>query len=352
MLKFFEAAVPPATKGAALHSQGGQQMTTIIPVAGGKGGVGKSLFTANLGIALAELGHAVIVADLDLGGSNLHSFLGLANDAPGIGDFLIARRGDLQDLLVPTATAGLRFLPGDGRTPLMASITHAQKSRLLRELRKLPARYLLLDLGAGSSLHTLDLFLMAPRGLVVTVPEMPAMMNAMAFLKNAVFRMISSEIGRREPLKKMVEASRSRPLEEQNLTMAELIGQIARVDAAAGSRLQQLCRQLTPRLIFNLGEEPDDLAVFAKMERSLRERLQLQTECFGFIYADPTARQAIRKGQPLLNWRRDSLAAQGIERIADRLVRLWDEPLPDSLERLLRDTRQHYRGAEKEAATG
>lgn len=326
-------------------------MTTIIPVAGGKGGVGKSIFTANLGIALAELGHSVIVADLDLGGSNLHTFLGLANDAPGIGDFLIARRGDLQELLVPTATAGLQFLAGDGRTPLMANISHAQKMRLLRALRKLPARYLLLDLGAGSSLHTIDFFLMANRGILVTVPEIPAMMNAMAFLKNAVFRLIQSEISRRAPLKKIVEAARTRPLEKQNLTVGALLAQITDLDAAAGARLQQLCRQLTPRLIFNQGEEPDDLAPFASMERNLRERLELHTECFGYIAADPLVRQAIRKGQPLLTWRRDSPAAQGIERIADRLVRLWDKPLPDSLERLLRDTRQHYPGVEKAAAT-
>jgi flagellar biosynthesis protein FlhG len=325
-------------------------MITIIPIAGGKGGVGKSLFTANLGIALAELGHSVIVADLDLGGSNLHSFLGLANDTPGIGDFLIARRSDLHELLVPTATPGLRFLPGDGRTPLMANISHAQKVKLIRTLRKLPARYLLLDLGAGSSLHTLDFFLTAPRGMVVTVPEIPAMMNAMAFLKNVVFRMISSEVSRREPLKKIFEHARSRPLEEQNLTVAELLVQIARVDAAAAARLQQLCRLLTPRLVFNLGEAPDDLAPFGNMERNLRERLELHAECFGFICADPLVRQALRQGQPLLTWRRDSLAAQGIERIADRLVRLWDQPLPDSLERLLRDTRQQYHGVMKTVA--
>ena len=64
---------------------------TIIPIASGKGGVGKSFITANLAIALAKLGKQVIVADLDFGGSNLHTCLGIHNTHPGIGDFLRAR---------------------------------------------------------------------------------------------------------------------------------------------------------------------------------------------------------------------------------------------------------------------
>ncbi len=44
---------------------------TIIPVASGKGGVGKSVITANLSVSLAEKGCRVVAVDLDLGGSNL-----------------------------------------------------------------------------------------------------------------------------------------------------------------------------------------------------------------------------------------------------------------------------------------
>ncbi len=84
---------------------------TIIPVAAGKGGVGKSFLTANLAIALAELGHSTIAVDMDLGGSNLHSFLGMQNRYPGIGDYLQARLGSLETLLVPTRVPHLSFLP-------------------------------------------------------------------------------------------------------------------------------------------------------------------------------------------------------------------------------------------------
>jgi len=81
--------------------------STIIPIASGKGGVGKSFVAANLAIALAEQGKKVVVADLDFGASNLHTCLGLNNINPGIGDFLRARTAKLQDLLVTTDVQNL-----------------------------------------------------------------------------------------------------------------------------------------------------------------------------------------------------------------------------------------------------
>ena len=95
---------------------------TIIPIASGKGGVGKSFLAANLSIALAGLGKKVIAADLDFGGSNLHSCFGMHNTHPGIGDYLRARYGKLEDLLVKTNTDNLQFLAGDARSPFMANM--------------------------------------------------------------------------------------------------------------------------------------------------------------------------------------------------------------------------------------
>ncbi|MBW1720007.1 MAG: P-loop NTPase, partial [Deltaproteobacteria bacterium] len=48
----------------------------IWAIGGGKGGVGKSIFTLLLGDSLAQLGNKVIMVDADLGGSNLHTFAG------------------------------------------------------------------------------------------------------------------------------------------------------------------------------------------------------------------------------------------------------------------------------------
>ena len=49
----------------------------IHPIAGGKGGTGKSFLAASLGTILAKQGKKILLVDLDLGASNLHTFLGL-----------------------------------------------------------------------------------------------------------------------------------------------------------------------------------------------------------------------------------------------------------------------------------
>ena len=62
-------------------------MKLIIPIASDKGGVGKSVIKANQSFSLAKLGHQVIFADLDFGGADLHTYLGLKNNNPGLGEF-------------------------------------------------------------------------------------------------------------------------------------------------------------------------------------------------------------------------------------------------------------------------
>lgn len=84
----------------------------IIPVASGKGGVGKTFVSANLAIALAEMGHRVIAVDLDLGGSNLHAFFGLSNRYPAISRAL-ALQGVKTDLAAGL-DAVLSELDGNG----------------------------------------------------------------------------------------------------------------------------------------------------------------------------------------------------------------------------------------------
>lgn len=52
-------------------------MRHIVAVGGGKGGAGKSLLAANLAIYLTTMGKRVVLLDADLGGANLHSFVGV-----------------------------------------------------------------------------------------------------------------------------------------------------------------------------------------------------------------------------------------------------------------------------------
>src|SRR6478735_9924872 len=66
-----------------------RHMPAIVAVGGGKGGVGKSIVSANLGTTLAQFGYRVLVVDVDLGCSNLHSHFGVPMPKRTLADFLV-----------------------------------------------------------------------------------------------------------------------------------------------------------------------------------------------------------------------------------------------------------------------
>ena len=70
---------PFQSKNSDIHAElGSQRKSKVWAIGGGKGGVGKSLVTANLSICLSLMGYKVIAIDLDLGGANLHTCLGVS----------------------------------------------------------------------------------------------------------------------------------------------------------------------------------------------------------------------------------------------------------------------------------
>ncbi len=292
--------------------------------------MGKSFITANVAIALAEMGHATIVADLDLGGSNLYGFLGMQNRYPGIGDFLKARSAELDQLVIRTDIPGLSYLPGDGRTPFMANIPHTQKVRLISQLKKLSAEYVLLDLSAGSSFNTIDFFRLSPFGALVTVPEYPAIMNLLSFLRLSLIRIIERYFSSNDQIRALLVEECKRPITDPLQSIAQMKQRLAAIDAGAAEKVDRLCRLLRPRVILNKAEHPDDMLVHRQIDQSLRTVLSLEVDYFGFVYRDPAVRGAINGRVPYLTHCPDRPAAESIRRIAERIVKYWKTPVNDS----------------------
>lgn len=314
----------------------------VIPVAGGKGGTGKTFFTANLAISLARMGHQTVAVDLDLGGSNLHSFFGLSNQYPGVGDFLKARNAELEELLVSTETPNLKFLPGDGRTPFMANVPYAQKMRLISHLMNLPAKYILLDLGAGSSFNTLDFFRISHNGFLITTPEYPAIMNLLAFLKHFLFRAIERMFVKDQKIQDLMRATYKQPMTDQQTSIGILREQIRAVDPEAGKQIAALCSNYRPRIVFNMGEHPDELKIAERISDSLDKLLSMKADYFGFIFYDNAVRQSIKKRVPLLPHYEESIAAESLQAVSERLVKYLDRPVENSAQMLLSRTWEVY----------
>ena len=147
-------------------------MAQIISIASGKGGVGKSVVASNLAILLAQRAQRVILADLDLGGADSHILFGLVNPPLTLTDFLNHRVPSLLDVAQPLSQhPNLRIIPGTGETLATANLAYSKKKRLIRHFQELDADVIVVDIGAGTSYHALDFFLMADHHLAVATPD-------------------------------------------------------------------------------------------------------------------------------------------------------------------------------------
>jgi flagellar biosynthesis protein FlhG len=294
----------------------------ILPVASGKGGVGKSLVAANLAVAFAQAGQRVVLADLDLGASNLHLVLGNQKSQMGIGTFLNNTKSNFNDAIVTTDIRGLRFIPGDNEIPGTANLTMSQLKALVRKLLALKdeADILLLDLGAGTHQSILDFFLLSGQGIVVSAPAVTAVLNAYVFLKNAVFRMMFTSYSKGSAARAYLEKIRKESASHHKLYIPKILPEIKKIDKASYDKFKNRLDMLHPRLIMNMVDEPKNADVAAKIRRSCEEYLALKIEHLGIIYRDTMQDVALSSRLPITLYKPQSVLSQAIYRIADKIL--------------------------------
>ena len=290
----------------------------IIPIASGKGGVGKSLVSANLAIALAQAGKRVVLVDLDLGASNLHLVLGHQAPKAGLGTFLTGS-SSFEEIIVPTDYANLMFIPGDSEIPGVSSIKVAQKNMLIRKLQASKCDFLLIDLGAGTHLSVLDFFLLSPQGILVSAPTVTAILDGYLFLKNAVFRLMYNSFKRNSKAYEYLEKLKEDATSMQRLYIPKLIDAIAEVDPENAELFKRRMKQFRPRLVLNMLDSPQDAEKALKIRRSCKEYLGIELEHLGVIYRDVLQDIALASRLPIIVYKPQSMLAQAIYRIADKI---------------------------------
>jgi flagellar biosynthesis protein FlhG len=127
-----------------------QKRARIWAVGGGKGGVGKSLICANVCWVMARKGRRVLAIDLDLGGANLHTCLGVTPPKVGIGDWVEGRVDHLRQLMVPTAQVGLLHISGYNDPLKILSLMEKRVDAFLDQIREMDFDEVFIDLGEGT----------------------------------------------------------------------------------------------------------------------------------------------------------------------------------------------------------
>ncbi|HEV8199921.1 MAG TPA: helix-turn-helix domain-containing protein [Candidatus Polarisedimenticolia bacterium] len=294
-------------------------MRRVWTVAGGKGGAGRTLLAANLGIALARAGRRVTLLDLDPHGAALHTALGFGRPVKGLQALDRDAGLGLEAAAVDTPIHSLRLvcgLPG----PLPVDRHTALLERVERGLEQLEGETLLVDCGSGRSRATLEAFALGSLGIIVTTPEPAALGGACQFadalLRRALERSLAADV--RTALHDLLKGD---GIDSEILAFRSLMVRLGALDAAARDAVEATVRRTPLELVLTqVRDEADEEAGLALASAFLKA-FGLALPLAGFVTHDPSVLQAVQKHRPLAQQFPNTPATKGISRAAERLLR-------------------------------
>lgn len=297
-----------------------RRIKQIWAIGGGKGGVGKSLIASSLAVALTRQGHHVVAADLDLGGANLHTTLGVDSPRLGISDFLSGRTEKLQSCLTPTSVHGLQILSGAQDSLRVAQLSSARKRAMLQSLLQLDTDYLILDLGAGTAEHTLDFYLFADVGIVSLLPEPTSIENGYRFIKSAYFRrlLLSAHLN---DVRQLIEAAQDSKNTLGIKSPSDLFREVNQTNPEAGMRLKEQIERFKPKLIINQARTQTDVDIGFSVKTVCKKYFGVDMDYVGYLDYDSAVWQAVRRKRPLMLEFPNSRLVSSFERITHYLLK-------------------------------
>jgi flagellar biosynthesis protein FlhG len=274
---------------------------------------------ANLAMLLAKRGKRVVLADLDVGGADAHILFGLLNPPLTLTDFVERRVERLEDILQPISVHPfLQLIPGTGDTLATANLPYAKKKRLIRHFRQLQADVILVDIGAGTSYHALDFFLMADHYLTVATPDPTSVLDLYRFIKLAAIRRVLSAFLSRDVV--------SETLSERDFcSIEEVIHAVGETDPNARETASRTLQGFQPYLIVNRVSGKSRVNVL-QLKKLLKEYVGGELAMLGEIPDDPAMTRAVRSYLPVVEFEPTAPAAVALERAAGALLTMLTRP--------------------------
>ncbi|MDC1174765.1 P-loop NTPase [Bacteriovoracaceae bacterium] len=292
----------------------------IWAIGGGKGGVGKSLVTANLSICLSLMGYKVVAIDLDLGGANLHTCLGVPIPEKTLSDYLTKKVRTLEELLTPTPIQNLSIISGAQDDVGIANLKHMQKAKILSKIRNLDADFVLMDLGAGTTFNTLDFFISADQGILTALPEPTSIENTYRFIKSVYHRKLKMAEDLLEVGPLIDQAMNARL--NNNATPSELIEKVIEINPQMGHKLKAEIQSFIPKLVINQVRTQADIDIGFSMKIICKKYFGINLDYIGYLEYDATVWQSVKKRRPLLMEFPNSALVSNFDRIVHRLLKI------------------------------
>ncbi len=288
-MEYFLPLKPPA------HTR----IKQIWSIGGGKGGIGKSLIASNFAISLSRLGYKVIAIDLDLGGANLHTSLGVDLPKQSLNDFITNREPSLSACVAPTEIPNVELISGAQDSLDIANLPHLAKTHFLNAIWELNADYLIFDLGAGTNLNTLDFFAFSDVGFIVLLPEPTSIENAYRFIKGVYYRRIklNPEFAQ---IRSLVDQVMDPKNNSKIITPSDLYREASKTSLELAVKLKNEIEKFQPKLIVNQTRTQTDIEIGRSVKTVCKRYFGIDMDYLGNLDYDPFVWQAVRKKRPLL----------------------------------------------------
>lgn len=291
---------------------------TIWAVGGGKGGTGKSFLTSSMGTCLARKGQRTILLDADLGGANLHSFFGLTRPRHSLTDFF-DKKIPLHDIVTPSGIPNLGMITGSIGSLDSEGINHSQKQKLFRHIRNLEADTIIIDLGAGTHITTLDTFLLADRMIVVTIPEVTALENMYQFIKSAYFRKLKAMFKTYDLNASIREIWKDRASYDIT-TLKDLIHHLTQGSDHVRAIFEREMAGFSVHVVLNQVRSHRDILVGENLKSICMNFLGLPVVYAGFARYDEAVQKNINAREPFMLANRLSPVTTEIQTVTDNIV--------------------------------
>ncbi|MCK9162065.1 MAG: MinD/ParA family protein [Arcobacter butzleri] len=160
-----------------------ESKTKILTITSGKGGVGKSTFSANISYLLAELGYKVAILDADIGLANMHVLFDMKPELTFF-DYIDAKVDTLEEIILPTPYKNISLIAGKSGYEYSSQTSSFVFTKLVKELVALNKfDILIIDTGAGLNEYVKEFLEVSQNILAITSTDPSALTDVYALMK-------------------------------------------------------------------------------------------------------------------------------------------------------------------------
>jgi flagellar biosynthesis protein FlhG len=247
--------------------------------------------------------------------------LGVNQPEASLGDFF-NKKVPLKDTVrvYGNGSVKLGLVTGDIHSLESGRIKHTQNQKLFRQIRKLSADNILIDLGAGTHFSTLDSFLLADKKIVVIVPEITSIENMYQFIKTALFRKLHSSFSMQGLKYQFHNTWKSREIKKiKNIN--QFMDSLSKTSTEARDIVTKELQNFVIEIIVNQVRNDDDIKTGNSVHSVLLKYLGISSHHIGHIKYDDAVWNSIRAKKPVINASPSSESALNIQKVTENLIR-------------------------------